>query len=230
MAVDTKEQILDAAERFFAESGIEAVPLRRIIAEAGVNTAAIHYHFGSKEGVVRAVFARRFDPLNRERLSMLDEAERRARGKPLPVEEVLYAVVAPALRLRQSNTSGSQFCRLVGRVFTERPGYLKVIFNDVFKEMERRFDAALTKSLPHLNEVDRAWRKQLAIGSLVHIMREQEFICGSTGGLCDFSDVDGAIERIVLFMAAGMKAPVTKTRSKAGVSHRRNGLARRVTP
>lgn len=215
MVTDTKEQILDAAERFFAESGIDAVPLRRIIAEAGVNSAAIHYHFGSKEGLVRAVFARRFDPLNRERIAMLDTAELRAKGKPLPVEDVLYAVVAPALRLRQSNSSGSEFCRLAGRVFTEQPGYLEVIFNDLFREMERRFDAALKKSLPHLPDVDWAWRKHLAIGSLVHIMREQAFICGSSGGLCDFSDVEGAIERIVQFMAAGMKAPVSKGRSRA---------------
>ena len=60
---DTKKQILDSAEALFAEHGIEGVPLRRIIVEAGVNSAAIHYHFGSKEGLVKAVFARRFRPL-----------------------------------------------------------------------------------------------------------------------------------------------------------------------
>ena len=51
MSIDTKEQILNAAEKLFAEHGIEAVSLRSIISEAGVNLAAIHYHFGSREGL-----------------------------------------------------------------------------------------------------------------------------------------------------------------------------------
>ena len=47
-----------------------------------------------------------------------------------------------------------------------------------------------------------------AIGSMIYILREHDWICRSTGGLCDASDVDGAIRRMVQFMAAGLKAPV----------------------
>ena len=46
MSIETKEKILNAAEKLFAEHGIEAVSLRSIISEADVNLAAIHYHFG----------------------------------------------------------------------------------------------------------------------------------------------------------------------------------------
>ena len=45
---DTKERILDTAERLFAQQGYAATSLRGIIAEAGVNLAAVHYHFHSK--------------------------------------------------------------------------------------------------------------------------------------------------------------------------------------
>ena len=62
MASGTKEQILDVAERMFAESGVHGVSLRAIIAEAGVNLAAVHYHFGSKDALVEAVFERRVGP------------------------------------------------------------------------------------------------------------------------------------------------------------------------
>ncbi len=208
MAGDTKEQILDAAEMLFAEHGIEAVPLRKIIAEAGVNSAAIHYHFGSKEALVKAVFARRFDPLNRERLTLLDRVIEKAGDGPIAVEDILYAVVAPPMKLGPGTEEGARFRRLAGRIFTERAGSIKVVFNDLFRELETRFDAACRRALPDLPDKERAWRKHLAIGSMIYILREHDWICRSTGGLCDASDVDGAIRRMVQFMAAGLKAPV----------------------
>jgi len=213
----TKEQILDAAEALFSEHGVEAVPLRRIIAEAGVNQAAIHYHFGSREALVKAVFARRFDPLNRERIVRLDELESALREPT--VEEILYAVVAPAFHISQGTASGRQFRRLAGRLLTERPGYLGPIFNELFRDVEQRIDAAIRRVLPDLAETDRAWRKHMAIGSMVYVLREQEWIRESTGGVCDTGDVECTIRHLVAFMAAGLKAPLaspTKPVIRAG--------------
>ncbi len=207
---DTKEQILDAAESLFGEHGIKAVPLRQIIAEAGVNSAAIHYHFGSKEELVRAVFARRIEPLNRERLVLLDESEGRAGDGPVPIEEIMFAMVAPALRLRGSE-EGARFMRLAGRISSEKTGYMEVLFNEFFQTLYRRITAACRKALPHLSERERSWRGHLAVGAMMHALREHEWICRATGGLCDTSDVEGSIQQIVHFMAAGMKAPALKT-------------------
>lgn len=212
---DTKEQILDAAESLFSECGVEAVPLRRIIAEAGVNTAAIHYHFGSKEELVRAVFARRFDPVNRKRIQLLDAAEARAGGGRPSVEEVLHAIVAPPFRLGHGTELGARFRRLAGRLFTERPGYLEVIFNDIFREVEQRFERVVQRALPDLPPNERAWRKYMAVGSMVFILREQDWIRKQTGGLCDPTDVEGAIQRLVQFMSAGLKAPVLEIAEQA---------------
>ena len=208
---DTKEQILDAAESLFAEHGIKAVALRQIIAGAGVNSAAIHYHFGSKEGLVRAVFARRIEPLNRERLALLDESEDRAGDGPVPIEEIMYAMVAPALRLRGSE-EGFRFMRLAGRI-TSETGYMEVLFKEFFQTLYRRITAACRKALPHLSEKERSWRGHLALGAMMHALREHEWICRATDGLCDTSDVEGSIRQIVHFMAAGMKAPALETES-----------------
>ncbi|MFD0389603.1 TetR/AcrR family transcriptional regulator [Tistrella bauzanensis] len=77
---DTKERILDAAERLFAEHTYAGVSLRTITAEANVNLAAVNYHFGSKDALLQAVFHRRARDLNRERVSLLAEIEARAGG------------------------------------------------------------------------------------------------------------------------------------------------------
>jgi AcrR family transcriptional regulator len=68
---DTKERILDAAERLFAAHGFAGTSLRAVTKEAGVNLAAVHYHFGTKEDLLRAVLSRIVIPVNRERLEML---------------------------------------------------------------------------------------------------------------------------------------------------------------
>ena len=75
---DTKERILDAAEQLFADFGFAGTSLRGITTLAGVNLAAVNYHFGSKDSLIESVFARRLGPLNAERLAGLDELESRA--------------------------------------------------------------------------------------------------------------------------------------------------------
>ena len=63
-AVDTRERLLDASERLFAEHGVETTSLRAIPSEASANLAAVHYHFGSKDAIISEVFARRIRPIN----------------------------------------------------------------------------------------------------------------------------------------------------------------------
>src|SRR5271157_2146572 len=92
-ATQTRERILDAAERLFAEHGLEGVSTRDITALAEANVGAISYYFGSKEGLVFAVFDRRLTPITKERLAALD-GEERAAGKAGPkAEAVLRAYI-----------------------------------------------------------------------------------------------------------------------------------------
>src|SRR5512145_612481 len=90
-AAVTKERILDAAEALFMVHGYEATSLRSITAAAAVNLAAVNYHFGSKEELFQAVLTRRLDPMNRERIELLDKLEREAAGKPVSCEKILFA-------------------------------------------------------------------------------------------------------------------------------------------
>ncbi len=215
MTRNTKARILDAAERLFAESGFEAVSIRRIISEAGVNAAAIHYHFGSKQELACAVYVRFLVPLNRERLRLLDSAERQAGSKSLPIDDVLFAFVAPTLRLAHSRPSGLWICRLVAEGLVAPPAYSKQPpLDDLFGQVQERFELACRRALPHLPEMERAWRKQLAAGSLVYILRQLEFIFALTGRSCNPADIETATRRIIGFLAAGLEAPLRYSRER----------------
>src|SRR2546423_1616319 len=98
--VDTKQRILDVAEQQFAEQGFAGTSLRRIIAEAEVNLAAVHYHFHSKESLLEAVLMRRMAPLNEERLALLTSVEQGAsKEEGAALEDILSAFIGPPMRL-----------------------------------------------------------------------------------------------------------------------------------
>ena len=112
---DTKDLILDAAERLFSEKGVDGVSLRTLTAEAGVNIAAAHYHFGSKQEVVKAVFARRIRPVNQEHLRLLDLREQLGQRS---VEELLSALFGPALKLALESPRRTALIRLCARLYS----------------------------------------------------------------------------------------------------------------
>jgi AcrR family transcriptional regulator len=89
--VDSREALILAAERLVAERGAK-VPLREIAVEAGQrNNSAVHYHFGSREGLLHAVVERRNGALEERRLQLLAEIE------DVSISELLEALVSPML-------------------------------------------------------------------------------------------------------------------------------------
>ena len=113
---NTRGKILDAAEALFAEHGFSATSVRAITTKAEVNLAALNYHFGSKDAVIDAVFSRRIAPLNQERLRLLDQLEKKS-GDTVPgLEDLLSALLGPAIRLAADpELGGERFMRLMGR-------------------------------------------------------------------------------------------------------------------
>jgi AcrR family transcriptional regulator len=209
---DSKELLLDAAEKLFAERGFAATSLRRITAEAGVNLAAVNYHFGSKEGLIEAVFERYIRPLSAERLRLLDEAEARSRGEP-DVELILEAFVAPVFRAASAEIT----MKLYGRTHSAPDSHVREIFLRQFGGVRERFTAALAHALPHLPRAELYWRLHFAIGAVAQSMADPGRLVVLSDGACDPYDADATIARLVPFLAAGLRAPVEKeaTRRRA---------------
>src|SRR5271165_6495757 len=147
MSETTKDKLLDTAERLFGQQGYEATSLRHIIAEAGVNLAAIHYHFGSKQELLDEIVARQAGPVNDERLALLNRAEAEAAGEPLPVVKILEAFMRPMAHAAQRRP---EFVRVMGRIYAE--GLMDTVIQRNFQLVVTRFVPALRRSLSHLPE------------------------------------------------------------------------------
>ena len=207
--VSTKERILDAAERLFAERGFASTSLRDITAEAGVNLAAVNYHFQSKDALFQAVFARTIGPVNEARLAMLDDFEARAHGAPVAPEDVLRAFIQPVVHMCGKPSGASVAC-LIGRVFVEPGDVFEHLFRAQLAGVIARFMAALRRSLPGVSDAELFWKFHFAIGAMGHTAAGLRHIRMTSAGQCDVSDVDGIVERLISFAAAGFaaKAPV----------------------
>src|SRR5579885_2146384 len=168
MSMDTKQRILDVAEQLFAEHGFAGTSLRHIIADAGVNLAAVHYHFHSKESLLEAVIVRRTAPLNEERLALLDRAEQESEGAAA-LEDILAAFFGPPIRLiLNPNGEGRIFGKLMGRLHSEtNVGFLEIAKKH-FGIVSQRFRAALERAVPELPLDDIYWRMHFAMGAMAH--------------------------------------------------------------
>src|SRR2546421_4369259 len=101
---ETRTRILDAAEELFMQHGFEGTSMRLLTSKAGVNLAAVNYHFGSKHALVEAVFRRRLDPMNTARIGELDKLE--AEGGAGSPEAIIPAFITPGLRLMENPQGG----------------------------------------------------------------------------------------------------------------------------
>lgn len=210
MPTDTRDQILDTAERLFAEFGIDGVSIRTITAEARVNLAAIHYHFGSKEALVKEVFVRRIDPLNRERLRLLDDLLASSLPQKPKLEELVRILVGPPLRLWLQAEKGETFTRLCGRIYSESSGPLQTMFVDLFQEVVRRFSAAFEQAAPELPRTELMWRMHFVIGAMVHTLMQVGFVRQLRAEAGEGNEVEANIERLTRFATAGLQAPVAQ--------------------
>jgi len=195
--IETRERILDAAERLFGEYGYAATSLRQIISEAEVNLGAVHYYFRSKQNLLDQVVLRKAVPLNEQRLVLLDRFEAEARPGPACVEKVLEAFIAPAVLIEKS----PEFLKLMGRIYAE--ALMQSIARRHFQSMIDRFLSALRLALPHTTAEELAWKTHFMLGAMAHTLVVWPDRC-PVG-----SDTPARrTKRLVAFVSGGFRTPV----------------------
>lgn len=203
---ETKDRILDSAERLFAEHGFAATSLRQITTGAGVNLAAVNYHFQTKESLILAVLLRKLEPINQRRLELLDEVEAEAGDDPLSLEAVLGAFLLPVLEAKASRVQLCNFPRLMGRMYTEPGEWMLRIFPQAFAPVIARFQPAFLRALPGADRGDIGWGMHFSIGAMAHYLAGGPLLQAVSQGLADPSDTEAALPRLVTYMAAGLRA------------------------
>jgi AcrR family transcriptional regulator len=188
----TRDRILDAAEKLFARKGFHGVSVRDITGAADVDVALANYHFGSKQGVLEAVFLRRAADLNTERLARLD-AVLAASGRRTPdLEAIIDAFTHPLLdRSARGGPGWKSYFALIAEV-NNSPEFGGILMTSL--------------ALPGCDERDLFWAYHFLSGALTLTFAETGRIDKLSGGVCRSSDLDSVHERLVPYCAAGFRA------------------------
>ena len=206
----TRTRILDAAEELFMQHGFEGTSMRLLTARAGVNLAAVNYHFGSKDALVEAVFRRRLDAVNAERVAALDRLEKEGAGRALEPRAVIRAFLAPSLAMiEDAKGGGRNFARLLGRAYTEPSKQIRGLIGQMYAPAMQRYKAAFAAALPGMPADELVWRMHFMFGTLAYTLAATDTVQLIAGAKPeDRYDARVLEDRLAAFLAAGLAAPL----------------------
>lgn len=166
-SAQTINRIFASAEKLFVENGFESTSLRTITNDAGVNLAAINYHFGGKDALIKTVFTRRFVPYLHDCLQELDTLK--ALERDYTAEDIVRVLLTPALNLaNQPNKQGVIFVRLVSRMMVENH---RLVRDTLIAEAETLISnilSVLQHLMPTYRESTLRWRIHFMFNLIFH--------------------------------------------------------------
>ncbi len=204
---DTVKRILDAAEQLFAEKGFAETSLRLITSKAGVNLAAVNYHFGSKKALIQAVFVRFLDPFVSSLERELDQREQRG-DSAQSLETLLEMLVDQALAVKpRSGNDLATFMRLLGLAFSQSQGHLRKYLSEVYGKVFQRYMGLVVGAVPGIPPQELFWRVHFMLGSAAFTMSSMKALRAiAEAELGEPRPVDSVLRLMVPFLAAGMRA------------------------
>jgi AcrR family transcriptional regulator len=207
----TKARIIETATRLFSEHGFDAVSMRDIAVDANVNGAAVNYHFGSKEQLIRAIYHQLFVGLNELRIQALDRCEASIKGgRPTP-EQIVRAWIDSTVTFSSDvRGSGVYLVRLLFHAYGTSRDIIDQSIAEQIDHITVRFVDALHKALPKASREDLFWRFDFAIGACLHILidpRRGYRLRRISSGLCDTANYERVIDQLVASIVASLVAP-----------------------
>ncbi|PJK28760.1 hypothetical protein CVT23_15610 [Minwuia thermotolerans] len=207
--LDTRERLLLTAEKLFGQRGVNGVSLREIVRAAGQrNASALHYHFGSREGLIDAIFDKRMRAIEKRRMEMLDRIE--AENRTDDLRAIAEAIVWPLAEVMAREEEGANYVRFLTEMFLT-PDF------DIAKMVEGRLNHGVGRAFrmieKNLGEMPAAILRQrlpliMHAGSYaiadIHATRQRHQTAGRE------LDLDQAINNLVDMWVGAVSAPVSE--------------------
>ena len=200
---DTRERLLLTALQLYATEGLHAVSLRRISTEAGSkNSAAMHYHFQNKLGVVEALVE-----LIAQELRHIAGALRTAQTPPRSLRSACRDTLLPLVQLPARQDWGANGVQFLSRLVSENDADIAAMVNAVFAPFWQHVDRALEAQLPDLPAPVRRLRLMFMTTNVLHGIAEVSWLTHTPlGDLSDF-DEDTLLDHLVDYLIGGLQAP-----------------------
>jgi len=211
---DTAKAILNAAEELFSEKGFAETSLRNITTKAGVNLAAVNYHFGSKKELIQAVFARFLNSFCQQLEEKLDDFQRQQGDTQPDLNAVLMMLPATALQSNKGSLDDNHqhrlgiFMRLLGLAYNQGQGHVRKFLKQEYGTIFNRYMALVTAASPELSNEDRFWRIHFMLGATVFTLSGADALMAMAQHEFNLStDISQVFDKLIPFLGAGLQAP-----------------------
>jgi TetR/AcrR family transcriptional regulator, regulator of cefoperazone and chloramphenicol sensitivity len=204
-AVPTRERLLDAGERLFAERGFRATSVREITLEAECNLAAVNYYFGGKANLYQEVFRRRLAAIREQRLASIRRTMSRA-GEAASLELLLQAFAAVFVGSMVEGSSGRLWMQLMSRELLESHLPAEIFRAEMFRPVQEALAEAFSEVCPGLSHEAAGRSVHSLVGQLMHVVHLQRFLDACPGSAAESDEIDELIAHVIHFSAAGIRA------------------------
>lgn len=209
---DTKTRILDAAQAEFSALGYDGASIRGIAQKASVQIASIRYHFGSKDDLWQAVFARHAHEVTKRRDVFYETL--RSRGDIPTASEVAEAMLGPALDLRYRSKNGRSFAKLMANMMANPDKRSTKMTEKFFDPSVGDIVAHFKDALPGLESEEAYWGFFLAGGCLAMIAANGERLDRISDGNASADDQAQTFENMITFVVGGFEALAKKSEDR----------------
>ncbi|MDQ0314423.1 TetR/AcrR family transcriptional regulator [Amorphus orientalis] len=207
----TRERVLDAAERLFADQGFDAVSIRQIAQEAGVTLGVVGFHGGAKLDLFRTILARRVEMLSSVRLKALDGID--ARREPATLHELVDAYIGPYIEFAaEGDPQWNAYARLIARTVSDDRWYPQV--RDFYDPVARRYIDAIARLYPSADRETIAAALVMSVACMLSVVASTARIAGlSQAEAADLPtgapDVRAYKSVLIDFCAGGIERAIT---------------------
>lgn len=204
MSLATKQRILSAAESLFASQGFTHTSTRMITQQAGVNLAAVNYHFGSKKNLIQAVLRNYFESVMPNLDAKIDQLEKVEQPE---IIDIISCVITPLIAMDKDKPhSASVFIQLLGRGYSDSQGHLRSFILGNYGDTIARLMSLFRRSVSDVSEQELFWRLHFALGSFVFSMASSNALVEiAQADFNQYPDTEAIIERLALFVASGIQ-------------------------
>ncbi len=199
-----RNRLLDAAERLFAENGFDGTSVREITKLADCNVAAINYHFQGKDKLYYEMFRYRMEHIRDIRLKSIQKAMEK--GSQTPLEELIRAFATAFMEPLIDESGGRRFMHLSIREMLDPHLPQDMFYKETIKPVMNAMLDALTTIFPSLDEKTTLLSIQSIVAQLLHSICGKQMIGHSGSRELPMSDLHDAMEHIIIFSAAGIRA------------------------
>ena len=202
----TRQRILGAAGKVFAQGGYRAMTLRQVTHEAKVNLAAVNYHFGSKLNLMRALLRDRFEPINQQRHHLLDQQIEAHSPNPVPLPIICDTLFRPLFTgIGSASDKDTNLIKIIGRAITEPAEFMRGLHKEFFADLSKRFMNEIRRSCPELSPEQIQYRFFLSVSAMIGTVIEQVRLETVSDGKLDGNNLDIILKELTTFVVAGFQ-------------------------